>query len=318
MGNLLDRAVRIAVQTCLAVQPGEEVVVVADEPMLDLGRRFFLASRRAGGSVALAALPPLRKTNPDLPATVAAMMKSADVLVLVTSVSISHTEARRAACREGARAISLPAVTEDTLKRAVDVDYRFVQERSRKIADIFTIGRRMHVTTPAGTDLVLPIRGMKGYADVGLVHKRGSFSNIPAGEAAVCPEPGGTHGRAVIESGMGIRPESGDRIVLDIKDGRVSRIRGNSAARWLRHILSQHGARARVIAEFGVGTNPKARVVGLTLEDEKALGTAHIAVGNSVSFGGSNEVAIHIDGIMLRPTIEIDGRTIMEEGELVV
>ncbi|MDZ7374360.1 MAG: aminopeptidase [candidate division KSB1 bacterium] len=318
MGTQLERAIRIAVHTCLGVQSGEEVVVVADEPMLELGRLFFAACVRARAAVALATLPPLHSLRPFVPASVAHMMQAANALVLVTSVSLSHTEARRAACRGGARAISLPGVTENTLRRAVDVDYKFISDRSRKLADIFTIGSRVHLTTPAGTDLHLSIRGMKGYADTGLVHEPGAFSNLPAGEAAVCPAAAGTHGRAVIETGMGIVPRSGERIILEIEEGRVVRVRGEAAAKRLRQLLSRSGPSARIVAELGVGTNPKARVVGLTLEDEKAMGTAHIALGNNLSFGGTNEAPVHIDGIMLKPTLVIDGKTILEQGEIVV
>jgi|YelNatPaOPRAMG01_1025707.scaffolds.fasta_scaffold00001_20 leucyl aminopeptidase (aminopeptidase T) len=318
MPNKLERAIRIAVHTCLAVQPGEEVVVVADEPMLDLARLFFAVCLRAGAATALAALPPLSRWRPSVPASVAQMMQAANAILLITSVSLSHTEARRAACRKGARAVSLPGITEQTLKRAVDVDYKFIGDRSRKLADIFTIGSRVHITTPAGTDLHLSIRGMKGHADIGLVHEPGSFSNLPAGEAAVCPHSSGTYGRAVIETGMGLAPGTREKIILDIKEGVVVRVRGNGAAKRLRQLLQRCGPGSRLVAELGLGTNPKAKVVGLPLEDEKAAGTAHIALGNNVSFGGNNEAPIHIDGIMLKPTVVIDEKVIMEHGEVVV
>lgn len=40
------------------------------------------------------------------------------------------------------------------------------------------------------------------------------------------------------------------------------------------------------MAEFGIGTNYKAKLVGLILEDEKVFGTIHIAFGNNLSMGG--------------------------------
>ncbi len=318
MGRL-ERAVHVAVHTCLAIKRGERVVVVADDPKAHLGQLFYQAASHASHRNAVyAQIPELRPHRVEIPASLPELFAAADVLILLTSVSLSHTEARRKACRRGARAISLPGITAETLERAVDVDYDFILERSRKLADIFTIGSRMHVTTPAGTDLQLTIRRRKGYADTGLVHESGNFSNLPAGEAAVSPLEGKSEGVAVIESGMGLQPGEGKTITIRIREGKAVRIEGSEEARKLSRFLSGFGPAARVLAEFGVGTNPRAKVTGLTLEDEKALGTAHIALGNNVSFGGKNEVGVHIDGVMLKPTVEIDDRLIIKDGEFVL
>jgi leucyl aminopeptidase (aminopeptidase T) len=71
-----------------------------------------------------------------------------------------------------------------------------------------------------------------------------------------------------------------------------------------------------LIAELGIGTNPNACVTGHILEDEKAIGTAHLAFGTSASFGGDNVSNVHIDGLVRAPTIELDGRLLMRDGEL--
>jgi leucyl aminopeptidase (aminopeptidase T) len=74
---------------------------------------------------------------------------------------------------------------------------------------------------------------------------------------------------------------------------------------------------AYFIAEFAIGTNPKAKVIGNVLEDEKVLGTAHIAVGDNTSYpGGKNYSILHQDGIMFSPTIELDGMVIMRDGKM--
>jgi leucyl aminopeptidase (aminopeptidase T) len=55
------------------------------------------------------------------------------------------------------------------------------------------------------------------------------------------------------------------------------------------------------------------------LEDEKVLGTVHIAVGDNTSFiGGHTRSNIHLDGILLQPTVKIDKRLLMQNGKLLV
>ena len=79
--------------------------------------------------------------------------------------------------------------------------------------------------------------------------------------------------------------------------------------------VNEIGKMARNIAEIGIGTNPKARVIGNILEDEKVFGTVHIAIGNNLSFGGSVDVPLHVDGIILNPTLEADGEVLIKDGK---
>ncbi len=57
------------------------------------------------------------------------------------------------------------------------------------------------------------------------------------------------------------------------------------------------------LAELGIGTNDRARVTGVILEDEKIYGTVHIALGSNDTFGGTVAAGIHVDGIITRPRL---------------
>ena len=81
-------------------------------------------------------------------------------------------------------------------------------------------------------------------------------------------------------------------------------------------MLDTVGNNARNIAEFGIGTNDSARLSGVLLEDEKVLGTIHIALGNNSSMGGKIKVPIHLDGVVKKPTVYLDGKLLMEGGKL--
>jgi leucyl aminopeptidase (aminopeptidase T) len=84
----------------------------------------------------------------------------------------------------------------------------------------------------------------------------------------------------------------------------------------LEDAIADLGKPARNIAELGVGTNDRAIITGKVLEDEKVLGTVHLALGNNVGFGGTCDVPVHLDGIILRPTLVIDDEVIIKEGAL--
>jgi leucyl aminopeptidase (aminopeptidase T) len=156
--------------------------------------------------------------------------------------------------------------------------------------------------------------------DIGLIHKPGDFGNLPAGEAALAPVEGSTSGTLVIDNmvdtAMGLSITQPLKVA--VKDGRARSFVGPDAAK-LKSILEAADKNAYNIAELGIGTNPKARLIGNLLEDEKVLGTVHIAVGDNTSFtGGHTRSNIHLDGILLQPTVKIDKRLLMQNGKLLV
>ena len=102
---------------------------------------------------------------------------------------------------------------------------------------------------------------------------------------------------------------------------RVATMPGIQEDTVIRCLAADHEAIARrteTVAEFGVGTNDAARIIGNILEDEKVMGTIHIAFGNNVSMGGSVNVPIHLDGIVLSPSVEVDGKPLMDAGKLIL
>ena len=78
--------------------------------------------------------------------------------------------------------------------------------------------------------------------------------------------------------------------------------------------MERAGPEARNVAELGVGTNDCARITGTILEDEKILGTVHVAFGNNASMGGTVKVPFHLDGVIRAPTLVVDGEVLLEDG----
>ena len=102
---------------------------------------------------------------------------------------------------------------------------------------------------------------------------------------------------------------------LTVEDGHLTRAEGPEGEQLLG-MLREHGEQGTNLAELGVGTNDRAKLTGNVLEDEKILGTCHVAFGASKSIGGTIQVPVHLDCIVTRPTVEIDGQTLLRDGEL--
>jgi leucyl aminopeptidase (aminopeptidase T) len=304
-GNL-NKACRAALERCVAVKPGETVLIVTDTPLTSIGQSFFEAALEIGSEAILIEIPELKMNGEEPPGAVAELMKKMNVIVAPTSRSLTHTAARLAATRAGARIITLPDVTSDILMRSVEVDYVALKGVTDRLADALTRAKTARVTCPQGTDLTMSLKGRKGYSDNGVVHQPGAFSNFPAGEAFVAPLEGTATGTVVFNGPFASLGALVSTVRLEVEDGQVTRARGTHAQALMRK-MEPAGRPGRNVAELGIGTNPRAIVSGKTVEDEKVLGTAHVAIGNNKNFGGKSDAPYHWDGIITNATLWLDG-----------
>ena len=104
---------------------------------------------------------------------------------------------------------------------------------------------------------------------------------------------------------------------MTVDGGRLVEATGPEGARLLE-LLRSHGEEATTIAELGIGTNENAELTGHIIEDEKLLGTAHIAFGASEAIGGRIQVPVHLDSVIMRPVVAVDGHVIVRDGELLL
>jgi len=305
----LHEAARRTVGGCLAAQKGETVVVVTDHQTHDIGEALSDAAAALGAEAVLSIMAPRQVNGEEPPAPVAALMRASQVLLLATKVSLSHTRARKEACDAGARCASMPGVTADMMMRTMAVDYHDVAARSRKLADALKGVKTLRLTTPAGTDMTINVDGCNFGADTGLYLKAGDFGNLPAGEVCTAPAMPKSSGVAVFDGSFANVGILKDPIRITFADGVATAVEGGEEAADLRALLDKFGRGARILAEIGIGTHPTARLTGAVLEDEKISGTVHLAVGNNVGFGGTNNVALHLDGVILNPTLVSDAGT---------
>jgi leucyl aminopeptidase (aminopeptidase T) len=302
------------VKKCLALKSYESCLVVTDKNKTGIAKSLFDAAARITSKTTLI-LTHVGKNDGEEPTHyIAKEMKKYDVIILATTRSLTHTKARRDATRKGARIASMPNITEHAM-RCIDVDYKRMHRSGAKLAGILSKANSVRVTTPAGTDLEMSLRGV--YIDLsdGLFAEKGSYGNLPDGEVCMMPVFGTANGIFIVDGSILNRKV--DKLVrIEVEDGFATRITGGRSAAELVRLLREHGRDAHNIAELGIGINPKAMITGNILEDEKAIGTAHIALGNNVSFGGKINVPLHVDGVMKNPTIYADGKVIVKAGRI--
>lgn len=302
---------------CLGVGPTDSVLVVCNDELRPIAESLAAASEPRARAVRLLAFPSVSRHGEEPPADVAEAMAGADVVFAATSRSLSQTQARTDASRRGARIASLPTVTEEIFVRAMPINYAMLKRTSAALAARLTSAVSAHITTPAGTDIVLSLRGREGRSDDGDLTQKGAFGNLPAGEGYIAPIETVGDGIIVVDGSLAGYGRLPAPLRIVVEQGRVISAE-TDAGRWLLETLDAGGEQGRSLAELGIGTNPAAILTGNVLEDEKVVGTAHLAFGASAGLGGVNTAGVHIDGVLLQPTVDLDAGRVLDNGHLLV
>jgi leucyl aminopeptidase (aminopeptidase T) len=201
------------------------------------------------------------------------------------------------------------------LARVMSADMEGLRRKGQAIADALNGASEARITDPNGTDLRLDLDGRTAIPDAGELTERGAFGNLPCGEGFIAPAGG--EGTLVIDGSMAGVGLVDEPVQLVIEGGHLTSARGGLGMTFME-LLTAHGEDGTNVAELGIGTNEKAILTGEILEDEKILGTCHVAFGASAAIGGKVQVPVHLDCVVMKPTVELDGEAIVRDGELLV
>lgn len=295
---LMMQGARTIMDNCVSLKAGETVLIVTDMVQENIAKVLAAAAVERGAEVVVSTMKPRQRAGEEPPKLIAESMKFADVVLIPVSYSVTHTFAVKEAAENGARLLVLTDFTEEMLiSGGIEADFRAIKPVCKGVADAFAKGSKVHVTSPGGTDLWLDITGRRGNA-LYCVVEPGEFSTIPTVEANSSPVEGSANGRIVADAsvpylGIGVLNEP---IVVDVKDGFITDIRGGRQAEVLKKDLASHNdPNCYNIAELGVGLNPKCKLCGIMLEDEGVIPTAHIGIGTSITLGGTVKAPTHYD-----------------------
>jgi leucyl aminopeptidase (aminopeptidase T) len=302
---------------CLGIGSHDDVLVLCNDEQRAIAEALAAAARPLARSVRMLAFAALSRHGEEPPVEVAEAMASADAVFAPTSRSLTHTRARIEATGRGVRIATMPTITEEIFARAVAVDYAGLKQAGESLAARLSSARLAHVTSAEGTDIALRLDGRVGRSDDGHLQQRGAFGNLPAGEAYIAPLETLGDGTVVVDGSLAGFGRITAPVRVTVERGRVVDA-GTAAGEWLLETLDAGGPHGRSLAELGIGTNPRAILTGEVLEDEKVIGTIHLAFGSSAALGGVNDAAVHIDGIVLRPTVALDDEPVIEDGRLLV
>jgi leucyl aminopeptidase (aminopeptidase T) len=316
--HTVEATARRVVADYLGVKAGERFVVVVDERTDRAIPDALAATARDLGAVpTVVTIDPLPRSGAEPPAEAAAQMRSADVVLCAASTSLYHTTAKAAAQRAGVRGdFNAPYRADAWSNGAMTADFFEVRRQAELLAGLWRGTNKVRVTSPAGTDLRATVTGREPVAwRTGICREPGEVSALPGGEVSLPPLEGTAEGVVVWERVASDLGALDGPVRIEVRGGRAVHIEGGAAADKLRAIVKTVRD-ADNIGEIGIGLNRAARIADEITEAKKAYGTVHIALGDSANeYGGVVECDVHLDGLVMSPTVSFDGRQVVVLGQ---
>lgn len=317
----MTRGAKTLVETCADIKHGENVVVVADYSMIRIGQVVTSIAYALGAKTDLIVASPREFDGQEPSDPVAAALSNCDVFFTAVDRSLTHTHSVADALYQGARGIMLTHFTEEMLiSGGIEADFRALAPKVYEVKASIENASELHLTTPAGTDLTMSTKARSGNAYTCMVGP-GEFSPVPNIEANVAPIEKISEGIIVVDGsipyeGIGLIREP---ITIEVSQGMLGEISGGFQARQLiESFEQQNDPFAYNVAELGIGLNPQCKLIGVMLEDQGVYGTAHIGTGTNITLGGNVKARSHYDLVLKKPTLTVDGRVILKNGELCI
>ena len=310
-----------AMTQCAKVKEGENVVIACDTNKVRMAEVLAGAAYAVGGVPTIVTFTPTGAHGRQVPKAVVGACARSDVFFFPTTWSMTHTDARIEAMKNGSRGCTMCEATEDALcTGGILGNYEEADILGRKLGAVLAKGSKIRMTSPSGTDLRGEISGRPVQYETGIFGNPGDFASLPNSELNISPIEGSTEGVIVANIRvMGYGALYDEQVTIEVKSGLVVKISGGRAADYLRNTLEVlKDERAYNLAEFAVGLNPECRIKATNQEDLGHLGFGHHGIGSNYAIGGNVKAPCHIDVTYSEAVLEIDGKTILNNGELLI
>ncbi len=312
----LKKTVRTLVRQCINLQPRENLTVVSHESLSEIGDAIWNHAKRTTRNLVHIKYSHVNSNTRGISPGVAGSLRDAKACIVLSPVCLDEhifDEARQ----NGARVLLLQNASRALMERALQTDPVKASNISRKLADLFTIGTCIELRSPSGTRATFSINKILGTAETGLARSAGELSSLPAGKASAVLNSG-ADGRIVLDRIAGVRRKLVKPIALNINNGHITQIKGSGDAELLRKQLRKFGPDGRHLGELGVGANPDLILGNSEDEDQRSLGVVYFSFGKSHAKRTHGKVVEALKGLVLRPTVLIDGHSVVEDGQIVV
>ena len=312
--NKLYAAADRAVNQALRLKPGEKYLLVTDTPKLEIAEALAFHAKQAGAEVTTYFMTETLRPITEPTRQFRELIRGASATTYLLEGRFPEKPFRGFMVAEGSkngRICMMPGITRDMMERLVAIDLSEMAAFTKKVVRAVKDAGEIVVENAAGTHIAFSVKGRAWHEDVGDISKKGVHGNLPAGECFTAPVEETFTGKIAI----GLIDDKLGRGTMTFERGKLVGFTGEGIAEVIETVGDD--PTARIIGEFGIGTNKGARICPNMLEAEKAFGTVHFAIGDSYGIG-KNKSKFHFDALVDKVTITAKGKTIARNGKFLI
>jgi 2,5-dihydroxypyridine 5,6-dioxygenase len=229
---------------------------------------------------------------------------------------------------ESGTKILLAVEPPEVLVRAVPTEAD--RERVLAASKLLKAAKKMHVTSPAGTDVTFKLGDFPTISEYGFCEEPGRWDHWPSGFLFTFANEGGSDGTIVIDRGDILLPQKNyvsDKITMHLREGFVRSIEGDIDAALLREFMEAYkDPEAYAIAHIGWGMQPRCFWHTLSLVDREATsgqdarafeGNFLFSLGPNNEAGGTRTTPCHLDIPLRNCTVELDDVVVVRNGKVI-
>jgi leucyl aminopeptidase (aminopeptidase T) len=312
--NKLFAAADRAVNQALRIRPGEKYLLITDTQKLEIAEALAYYAKQAGAEVTTYFMTETLRPITGPTRQFKELIRGANVTTYLLEGRFPEKPFRGFMVAEGAkhgRICMMPGITRDMMERLVAIDFSEMAKFTKKVMRAMKDADDVVIENAAGTKISFSVKGRRWDADIGDISKKGVHGNLPAGECFTAPVEETFTGKIVI----GLIDDKLGHGTMTFKQGKLVDFTGAGIAEVIQTVGDD--PTARIIGEFGIGTNKGARICPNMLEAEKAFGTVHFAIGDSYGIG-KNKSPFHFDAPVDKVTITAKGKILAKNGKFLI
>ncbi len=312
--NRLQKAAEKAINQSLRLRKGEKFLLVTDKQKMEIAEALAYWAKECRAETTTYLMTETLRPITQPTRLFREMAKKATAIAYMLDSRIEEKPFRSYMVKvgmENSRICMMPGLTKDMMERLVNIDFTQMDAFTKKVIRALKDADDVVVENSAGTKITFSVKGRKWANDNGDISRKGMHGNLPAGECFTAPVEHTLNGKLIIN----LIDDKLDRGIMEFDKGRLVKWSGKGIEAVVKSIGQDETG--FIIGEFGIGTNPEARITANMLEAEKAFGTVHFAIGDSYGLG-KNRSPYHYDALVDKVTIRAKGKYIIKEGRFLI
>jgi len=310
----IRNSAKTVIETCMQLRGHENLLIITDPNTAEIGQALYEAGSQVSDRVLMVMMPSTHRHGQEPPAPVADLMRRQHVVIAATRYSLTHTRARLISSKDGARIATMPGVTRSMfIEGGMTTDFDTLQSNIASMARILRKHRNVIISNQEGESLEMAIAGRWNLEDNGICNRPGQVTNLPAGKIFAEIKPESVSGVIKI-NGTWDSASVSEPISIVIDEGNIVDIQASNEGVLNDQIMEFIDERmdSIKIIEFGFGMNPKARISGSALEDEKVLGSCYIVLQQPAT---RRTHEVRATGIITNSTVSLGDYNLIENGQ---